>query len=244
MPRQMDAELMARSVARVLDGEKATAVSADAKIPYSTLMRYVARGRRRAEPRSAAASPSPAQANAPSTPLLAPAAAPSAPAAAPFTVEAEQEVIEWMASQQAAGRRLNRQNVLAKADEVLNSRYGATTAAWWFRRFRHRHPEVVGSSTKLSVAQVTGQASAGEKEAALCGHCAVAGSALSAVERAVDTLQREYTSTLEPERMAAAFDVMVDPLLAQAFLAMSPGDARDLWLNKQLRRTRDGAGEM
>lgn len=248
MPRLIDQELMEVCVARVLGGEKASAVSKDSQIPYSTLMRYV--GRRRPTASTTAASfalPSTLS----KSKTTSSNSSSNDPASMPYTIEAEQLVFEWMKREQAVGRRLNRQLVLAKAAEALGWRHGAPAAlsAWWFRRFRHRRPEVVGPASKLSVVldasarsgRTTTSDDASEnalKPASdeLCAGCASSAAALDAVERAVHLLQAEYAHKLEAAEMAEAFDVVVDPFHARGFASMAPGAARDIWLYKQIRQ--------
>lgn len=241
MPRMIDQTLMEACVARVLGGEKASAVSKDAQIPYSTLMRYV--GRRR----PGAAAPPPGRSK-PGASASSPSSSDSLPSM-PYTLEGETLVFEWMKREQAAGRRLSRQIVLAKAAEALDWRPGAPST-WWFRRFRHRRPEVVGPAAKLSVV-LDGTAARGGRASASdaserptppatsdeqCAGCASSAAAMDAVERAVRLLQAEYAHKLEAAEMAEAFDVMVHPFYARGFVSMAPSPARDIWLYKQIRQ--------
>lgn len=70
-----------------------------------------------------------------------------------------------------------------------------------------------------------------------CKVCAAnSKAALDAVKVAVIALQAGYSGKLEPAELAAAFDVVVDPRLACAFTSMQVGPARDLWLQRHIRR--------
>jgi len=243
MPRMIDQTLMETCVARVLRGEKASAVSKDAQIPYSTLMRYVGRRRIAAATSASGRSKPSASTSSPSS---------SDSPSMPYTIEGETLVFEWMKREQAAGRRLSRQIVLAKAAEALDWQPGAP-ATWWFRRFRHRRPEVVGPAAKLSVmldgaAVRTDRATASDASELpvppatsdeQCAGCTSSAAAMDAVERAVRLLQAEYAHKLEVAEMAEAFDVMVNPFYACGFASMAPSPARDIWLYKQIRQLQD-----
>lgn len=68
------------------------------------------------------------------------------------------------------------------------------------------------------------------------------GEGLAPAERAVLLLQRRYSGRLPDADVVEAFDVMLDPMKARMFLVMAPGEQRDLWLRRQIERSRQRVG--
>ncbi|RLN86380.1 hypothetical protein BBJ28_00005017 [Nothophytophthora sp. Chile5] len=206
----------------VAGGERAAVVSREQRIPYRTLLMYVAR-RRRGEPTvPKRRGPPPA-----------------------LTAAGEQQLLRWMRDLQRSGLPVRRRELLVKANEVLRelSGPGAEVSTGWYGRFRDRHPEISGPGAELVIAEgpeaqgaptepetsqepVQKQPARKEKQRPPC----------TPVERAIAQVQESYAETWPAQDVVDAYDVMLDAGKARMFTVMAAGELRDLWLRKQLRQ--------
>lgn len=235
--KQYGDHALARSVERVVTGgEKAALVSRETQIPYRTLAKYVRRVRSGQSISRQRTGPPPM-----------------------LTSDGEAQLIEWMRALQRQGLPVRRRELMGKATELMRAVSGGEQlSAGWYKRFRRRHPEVTGSSTDLTVtaavstpelADAIEKAATQEDDGSTSPRDVSPGSSdaseprgdmddLSPSERAVLVLQAQYAPTMAAADVVDAFDVMLDPLKARVFLVMAAGEERDLWLRKQITKSR------
>lgn len=147
--KRHDEGLLARSVARVLGGERPAAVAEQAGIPYSTLMTRVTWKKRGQEPVTSATRKKRRKATTRAA-LEAEQQAAEPPTELPAAAEAD--ILAWMVRLQRAAICVRRRDVLALANRVLVLLGGEPElGAVWFTRFRERHPEITGHGTNLVV---------------------------------------------------------------------------------------------
>lgn len=117
--RQYTKSQLEDATARVINGEKGTAISKQCAISYSTLMKYVALVKSKQEIVIHRRGPKPV-----------------------LSEPAELCIYEWIVGMQSMGCPVEPDDILTKANAVAATLNRARVGAGWYRRFLSRHPQL------------------------------------------------------------------------------------------------------
>jgi hypothetical protein len=125
MPLSYTNDALNAAVQRVLSGERGRAVSSAMKIPYRTLMKWVAQGK------------------------LGIARVPRRRGPAPLLPEdAESHLVDWVIGRQHVGHPASRHEIIYKAGTISALTTGQTVGSGWYRRFMERHPTLAARTSE------------------------------------------------------------------------------------------------
>jgi hypothetical protein len=117
IPQSYTNDALNAAVQRVLSSEKGRAVSSAMKIPYRTLMKWVAQSKLGIARVSRRRGPAPI-----------------------LPEEAQSHLFDWVIGRQHVGRPSSRHEIIYKPGTITTLSTGQTVGSGWYRRFMERHP--------------------------------------------------------------------------------------------------------